>query len=312
MPGLAREISVVPSRAPCRSAANARGARAERSGCAILPTGLGVPFRRVSIVESLSLEPWVVATPRLVHRLAARPLGFRRDELRWFDPMRLSSTAFLDRLERLDELTFGPHGLRMPRWAFYDCVELPGALFGYAGSTRRFPEHVRGALPDDGELWPLSMCMATPMVRPDEWLVFSISSLLELEPGTDSVRLGVETLALTLAALGPKRAFGTMQWSSPSLAAHAHFAPLAVRATWVPAHTHAGTCVFAFEPDAGRIEHALHAPLSTAGEGVVVDPEDQLALTAMQGRIEAGEKLSLVGATEATREAKARVRWGRA
>jgi hypothetical protein len=252
----------------------------------------------------------VVATPGLRARLAERPLGFARDSLRWYDPTRLSSTPLLDRLERLDELTFGPHGLRMPRWAFYDCAELPGALFGFGAPPSHFPERVRAAIPNDGEFTPLSLCMATPMVQPGEWLVFSISSLLDLEAGADSVRLCVETLAFSLAALAPRRVHGTMQWSSPSLAVHAHFAPLDVRAAWVPAHTHAATCVFAFDLPAGGIEHSLHNPLSTSGAGVVVDPDDELALTGMQRRIEAGETLRLVGATEASRDARARVRWG--
>lgn len=264
----------------------------------------------MSVAEALSLEPWVVATPGLRARLAERPLGFAREGLRWYDPMRLSSKDLLDRLERLDELTFGPHGLRMPRWAFYDCAELPGALFGFGGSPRRFPARVRAALPDDDEFTPLSMCMATPMVQPGEWLVFSISSLLALEPGPDDLHLCVETLAFSLAALAPRRVHGTMQWSSPSLAVHACFAPLEVRAAWVPAHTHAATCVFALDAAPERLERALRQPLATKGPGVVVAPEDEPALRAMQQRIEAGEKLRLVGATDTTHDARARVRWG--
>lgn len=264
----------------------------------------------MSVLEGISLEPWVVATPGLRERLAERPLGFPRERLRWYDPTRLASKTLLDGLERVDELTFGPHGLRMPRWAFYDCAELPGALFGFGAPPRALPERWRSLLPDADDLVPLSMCMATPMVRPGEWLVFSISSLLELEPGPEAVRLCVETLALSLAALAPSRVHGTMQWRSPSLPVHAHFAPLQVRAAWVPAHTHAATCVFAFDGDAARIERALRQPLATSGPGAEVDPDDELALTAMQRRIEAGETLSLVGATDATRDARARVVWG--
>ena len=272
----------------------------------MLPAG-SCTLGSVSAFASLSLEPWVVATPGLRPRLAERVLGFERDALRWYDPTRCSSERFLDQLERIDELTFGPLGLRMPRWAFYDCAELPGALFGFGASRPHLPESVRARLPDAEPFMPISMCMATPMVRPDEWLTFSISSLLDLEPGPDAVSLGVETLALTLAALRPRRVHGTMQWRSPSLAVHARFAPLEVRAAWVPAHTHAATCVFAFDVDEGLIERARSRPDLTTSRGTIVDPEDAAGLEELQRRIEAGGSLRLLGATPSS---LACVAWG--
>lgn len=264
----------------------------------------------MSAAESLLLEPWVVATPGLWPRLSATALEHSREAFHLYDPTRLSSESFLDRLDRLDELTFGPHGLRMPRWAFYDCAELPGALFGFGTLAERLPEHAESVGARAGEFFPLSLCMATPMVRPAEWLVFSISSLLELGPHPAAADLSLETLALTLAALEPRRIHGTLQWSSPNLAVHAHFAPLEVRAAWVPAHTHAETCVFAFDVDPARIERASREPLPTSG-GTPVDPGDHAELVAMQRRIERGEELFVVGATDREHGARALVRWGK-
>ncbi|MCC6669059.1 MAG: hypothetical protein IT375_35290 [Polyangiaceae bacterium] len=255
------------------------------------------------VSASLSLEPWVVATPGLSCRLAERPLGVPRDALRWYDPTRCASAPFLDHLDRLDELTFGPLDLRMPRWAFYDCAELPGALFGFGGLADHVPSEAGGG--DTNLFVPVSMCMATPMVLSDTWLVFSISSLLDLCPGPDAVALGVETLALTLAALRPRRVMGTMQWRSPSVAMYARFAPLCVRAAWVPAHTHAATCVFQLEPADAAVERALGP--TEKREGQVVDPDDHAALRAVQARIEKGDTLTLVGATA---DGLAQVVWG--
>ncbi len=260
------------------------------------------------VFETMALEPWVVATPGLRARLAEAPLGVPRGDLRWYDPTRCASAPFLDQLERLDELTFGPQDLRMPRWAFYDCAELPGALVGYGGSGDRLPESTRALSTEADAFVPISMCMAIPMVLPDAWLVFSVSSLLDLAPGPEASALGVETLALTLAALRPRRVTGTVQWRSSSLEVHARFAPLEVRAAWVPAHTHAATCVFAFDADDAGIERALAGMGGEAGDGLVVDPDDFATLQEMQSRIEAGDSLSLVGTT---REGLARVVWGR-
>lgn len=260
----------------------------------------------MTLFGGLKLEPWVVATPGLRARLAERTLGFHRTELAWHDPTRRASQALLDQLERFDELTFGPHGLRMPRWAFYDCAELPGAVFGFSGSPAALPDKTRSLLPEATETFPFSMCMATPMVTAGEWLIYSISSLFELTPGEDAVELGVETLALALGALSPRRVHGTMQWRSPSLAAHARFAPLEVRSAWVPAHTHAATCVFAFDVDAARIERAL-AGGTAEGEGAFsIDPEDHLGLERLQVRLEAGARLDVCGVDDA---GSAQARW---
>jgi hypothetical protein len=266
--------------------------------------------RRVGLVDALCLSPWVVATPDLEARLAEHALGFRRSELAWYDPTRVASADHLDLLDRVDELTFGPRGLRMPRWAFYDCAELPGALFGFSAVPSALPEAVATLVPAGSASMPVSLCMATPMVTPGHWLVFSICSLFDLEPGPDATELAVETLALTLGFLAPRRVVGTMQWGAPSLPAHARFGPLRVRAGWVPAHTHAATCVFELEIDDARIRRALDGgPVPPAG-AVRVDPADERSLAALQRRLEAGESLSVVGSASGPAGPEALVVWG--
>jgi len=59
-----------------------------------------------------------------------RPLGTPISEKFWFDPTRTGSQLFIDHLDQLDADTFGPLGMRMPRWALYDCAALPGAIIG--------------------------------------------------------------------------------------------------------------------------------------------------------------------------------------
>jgi len=256
----------------------------------------------VGIVEHLALSPWVVATPPLERELSRRARA--GSSLRWFDPLRVASRAFLDELERIDEVTFGPTGLRMPRWAFYDCAELPGTILGFGGSRAALPQTLLGPS-EESDFVPVSMCMATPMVTPGEWLVYSLSSLLERDDPAGAAELEAETLALALELLEPASVHGTMQWESANVAVFAEFAPISIRATWVPAHTHAATLVLRLD----AAERRAH-PRGELPDGFSVDPRDHARLAELQKRIEAGERLELVGIEKTAGLALPRVAWG--
>lgn len=260
--------------------------------------------------DALGLEPYVIATAPLLRRIDDSPLGVRLSKDRFYDPTRRRSEAFVDLIDRVDVMTFGPLGMRMPRWAIYDCAELPGAIVGLGGSHDKLPEPLRSEIAP-AEFVPFTMCMATPMVAEGHWLVYSISSLLELVPNFDTVATSAETLAIALAMLRVKRATGTIQWGSHRLAAQARFGPLAVRAAWVPAHTHPATCVFEWAVDDASQEQALKPPLASPDGAFPVDEADHPALQRLQARIEGGEELELTGVTPAAvgRAPRALVRW---
>jgi hypothetical protein len=141
------------------------------------------------------------------------------------------------------------------------------------------------------------MCLLTPRAGPDEWLAYSISSLLELDPDLDGREPEIRSLAIALAAVGAKRVLATTQWESQRLDVHARFAPLDVLAAHVPAHTHKTSFVYRFEALASRLEAALaDAPRVPAGARVV-DPDDAAGLDSLARRIEAGARVLLVGTT---------------
>ncbi len=137
------------------------------------------------------LSPYLVATPALQARLSERPLGLAVPPGHCFDPTRRASAPFLSQLEQLDQVVSGPLAMAMPRWAFYDCAELPGLVCGFASSAGSVPERLREVWPLEARNGPvpLSMCMAVPMLQRDRWLAYV---LCDLQTGTQDVRLPVQ------------------------------------------------------------------------------------------------------------------------
>jgi hypothetical protein len=243
--------------------------------------------------------PYLVATPALQQRLCLCPLGQDFASAHVFDPMRRASAPFLDRLEQLDAATFGREGMAMPRWAFYDCAELPGAVLGLAARTQEVPEALRRNFGnvDGADLLPLSMYMAIPTLTEHEWLGFSLCAF-ELDERFLGAAIDVATLALSVATLRAQQVTGTLQWGSRHLSATARFAPLSVLAAHLPAHTRAATCVFRFDVDAARIERALGDAAQPSGDIQWLPAADTQMHQAAQMRIEAGERASVVGLPE--------------
>ncbi|MEZ4225873.1 MAG: hypothetical protein R3B13_33305 [Polyangiaceae bacterium] len=250
----------------------------------------------------MDLHPYLVATPALRDRLCLAPLGHAYAGDHSFDPMRRASAAFLDRLQQLDEATFGREGMAMPRWAFYDCAELPGAVLGLGARAMDLPPTLRADFSGskDDTFLPLSMYMAIPTLAADEWLGYSLCALDVGAVRFRDAELDIATLALAVATLRAKRITGTVQWKSHHLAAPARFAPLAVLAAWLPAHTRAETCVFRFDVEAERIEAALTQPPLPAEDVSYLDSTDAEAQRAAQARIERGERAFIVGMPVAT------------
>src|SRR5690606_34351092 len=77
-------------------------------------------------------EPYLVARPPVLEALGRSPLGIEIPDENCFDPQKVGSGPFLNLVKTLDEQTYGPLGLSMPSWVFYDCATMPGAIFGFA------------------------------------------------------------------------------------------------------------------------------------------------------------------------------------
>ncbi|MFO0760351.1 MAG: hypothetical protein U0359_27970 [Byssovorax sp.] len=220
------------------------------------------------------LCPYVVATSAVAAHLDLAPLGQLIAPEHTFDPLLRASAPFLHRVEQLDDAEYTPQGMAMPRWALYDCAELPGLICGLGE-------------PGDEGLRPLSMMLAVPMLGERRWLVYSIAS--------PQAHLRFATLALGLGLIRAGEINATLQWSSPELPVYAHFAPLTLRAARLLSHDVPATCMIRFEVDPDRIEHAIADTDADPPGAEVLDVRDHAVLDRLAHAIEEGREVQIVG-----------------
>ncbi len=263
-----------------------------------------LPFqtRNDALIEEL--VPYVVATPANQVGLDLCPFGLQLSPDQIIDPLRTSSGFFLDLLHRLDGLTFGPEGMPMPKWVFYDCAELPGAIFGLARPAATLWPAARSlfSIPADYDgLVPLSMYVAIPMANRGVWFGHNLASLapvLRAEglTGIDLRGLGSITKGLAVRCFRMQWFWGATQWLSKALFIHSKFGPLQLATAWTPAHSELQTLTYGFDVNEAKLRSSMGDPsvqLERPPVSFWVDGRDEAAMRALQDRIESGERFCI-------------------
>ncbi len=245
------------------------------------------------------LQTYVVATPRNAEHLDRAPFGVEVDAI--IDPLRTDSAPFLDRLQRLDVLCFGPEGMPMPKWVFFDCAELPGFTYGFALPVDALTADERAAfrLADDATgLVPLSVYISIPMFEDGAWFGHNLASLNRTFPERDLHHLASITKAMALKAFRVRHFVGATQWKSNALHIHTRFGPLALDTAFTPAHSTAETLTYAFEVTDEALRAAMGDPdvkLDRPAPDFELDADDVDAMKRLQREIERGARYQLVG-----------------
>jgi hypothetical protein len=203
------------------------------------------------------------------------------------DPTLTSSAGFLQRLEQLDRLVYSPAGMVTPRWALYDCAELPGAVFGLCTEAGRLPDPARTAIGASGAdaVVPINAVVSIPTVESDHWLVYAVCGLSERAP-TGFADLRRDTLAAALAWLGASRVTAVCQWDGDRVALHLACGVLSLRAAWMASHDQPATCCFDYALDRAA------APFSE--DRTWIPARDEPALRRLQTALEAGDRFQIV------------------
>lgn len=257
------------------------------------------PTRNDSILRRF--EPFLVTAPWSLDHFDLRPFDVPIPDDNVILSTGIESRHFLDRLQTLDTLTFGPEGMPMPRWLFYEASGLPGAIFGFACRAEALTAPLAARLELDEEfkgLMPLSMYIAVPAGAPDVWFGHNLASLNRVLPELELRGLGSMTKAMALKVFRCRRQLGATQWDSAAVSLHSRFGPLELLTAWTPAHTEPGTLTYRIEPGDTGLRRALGDP-----EADVAFPEAELeiatgdvdAMQRLQMRIEAGERFAIAG-----------------
>lgn len=248
-------------------------------------------------------RPYLLATRQVAPLLDTRPHGIDLHQTGLvLDPQARVNEPFLHLLQNLDRMTFGPLGMAMPKWVFYDCGVMPSAAFGFCGPARSLEPWVHRALdiPDryDGMV-PLSLFIAIPTVEKGAWFTHTLCSLNHACPGAAPAGLTLLSMAFGVRILPARILYGTSQWRSERLGSYVSFGPLEVVTAYTPAHSVRRTLTWRLHLQQFGVESALMKPGGVSPSAPpathMLDVDDEEALIALQRDIERGVRVAIVG-----------------
>lgn len=254
-------------------------------------------------------QPFLIAADGLRGDLNLAPGGLAIPQQNQLHPQHRRHAEFLRMLQLLDRLTFGPFGMEMPSWVFYDCAVMPGAVFGLAMPAASLEPWAREALQvpaDYTGLIPVSQFIAIPMLQgfgggqqvPGTWLVYTLESLNQVSPGIGPAGLLELTLFLGLQVFPIAELWGTTQWRSPKLTTYADLGPLELVTAYTPAHSLPRTLSFRLPVEDLYLTTLLVSPRmhpEAPPANALLDVDDVHALIELQQAIEGGEEVRVVG-----------------
>ena len=218
------------------------------------------------------------------------------------DAQKRSNREFLQLLQKLEKLTFGPLEMTMPKWVSYDAGIMPAGIFGFSSEVSKLPDWVRRALKvreDYQGHVPLTQFISIPTPEEGSWHLHTFSSLNQVCMGAATpANLTLLTLCLGVRVFRMKRLYGGTQWRSSRLGKYVSLGPLEVITAYTPNHSVPKTLTWRLELQRPLIEAALinngtsvAAPPATH----MLDVDDEEALKEMQSEIEEGVRYDIVG-----------------
>ena len=232
--------------------------------------------------------------------------GHFHKKLDWFphevlykNPLEMDQVGFADQIMNLESKAFGPSGMAMPRWVFYDCAIVPGFVAGFAQRSSAMPKAVKTALGvDDSSEWtPLSLFIIIPtMSRDGEWVAHNLCSVNSLLEKQDQYYgIGFLSKAFGLWYANVRTCCGMTQWTSPSVRLHSHYGDFEVLTAYTPVHSYARTLTYRVKVD---VDHWASFFTKRSDDdflsryrpaGFNVDPTDEKSLVDFQRRLERRE-----------------------
>ncbi|PIQ90756.1 MAG: hypothetical protein COV71_02805 [Candidatus Omnitrophica bacterium CG11_big_fil_rev_8_21_14_0_20_41_12] len=209
-----------------------------------------------------------------------------------YNPLLTKDFDFINRIIKMDELSFGPGGMGMPRWVLFDCALIPGAVIGFGIPANQLTSADQALLKVVGDDFvPLSMYIAIPNADGKSWFGHNLSSLNGILK-EDLKGLGLLTKYYALGVLKIEKLIGATQWDSAALGLHLKLSPMKLLASHVSIHTHENTLCyesFNFYPE----EQVLgdQRPLQIKTKEFT---SDLVGIKNLQKRIEAGEEIILI------------------
>lgn len=237
-----------------------------------------------------------------------------RHRLDWFphepifkDPLDLDQLEFAEQIYHLENSAFGPSGLAIPRWVFYDCAVVPGFVAGFAMRTEKLPAAIKKAMrwKADFDWTPLSLFIIIPTMKRGEWVAHNLCAVNSLlNPEDRLYGLGFLSKAFGLWYANVQTCCGMTQWDSPALKLHSHFGHMQILTAYTPIHTHAETMTYRTQVDTEVWEKFFTRELDYSflekyeRTGIILDPNSSQSQIELQRRVQHGEGPFYLNAAE--------------
>ncbi len=245
-------------------------------------------------------EPYLLTFPGNLPEYELKPLGLhipKSNVLSCIDP---ANQLFFDSLQTLDRLSFGPVGMPMEKWVFYDCGEMPGGIFGFAIHANNLHPAVLNQYGYDYSykgLVPVSMYIAIPMAAKGCWFGHNLCSANSfLGEKYDFSGLALATKAFGVRTLGITDCYGATQWESGALNIHTQLSDMEIISAYTPAHSFSKTMTYKSNYTKEGLLNAMSGNVRRAVEyDLLVDVTDDCFFMDLQDKIEKGERYSVMG-----------------
>ncbi|MCM2282378.1 MAG: hypothetical protein NDI61_11100 [Bdellovibrionaceae bacterium] len=257
---------------------------------------------RMQWMKSDDIRPYVFVRPEnriLEPGRLHRRLDWFPHEVIYKNPLEMDQVGFADRIMYLETAAFGPSGMAMPRWVFYDCAIVPGFVAGFAARTSKLsPEMKRLLAVDEAIEWtPLSLFIIIPtMSRDGEWVAHNLCSVNSILPKEHQVYgIGFISKAFGLWYANVRTCCGMTQWTSPSVKLHSNYGDFEVLTAYTPVHSYARTVTYRLIVDTESWPAFFHKQERKGfhdryeSAGFDVDPVNDQSLISFQRRLEGGE-----------------------
>ncbi len=240
-------------------------------------------------------EPYLLTYPGNLDHMNLRPFGLEIPNENLISCIDSTRKDFFNALQMLDKLSFGPVGMPMDKWVFFDCGEMVGAIFGLAVRGDKLDAGIlkEYSLPEDyTDLVPVSMYIAIPMAKKGAWFGHNLCSANSfLADHYNFSGLAVLTKALGVKAMNMHEAYGATQWESGSLNIHLQLSNMEVHSSYTPAHSFEKTMTYRSFYTDEKLLAALSGSSREADEfDLLVDVSDDKFYKDMQRKIEAKEE----------------------
>lgn len=254
---------------------------------------------RLKWLDHADIQPYVYVRPE--NRIdqpgqSSRIDWFKNKKPMFFNPLQMNEVEFGNQILELEERAFGPSGMAMPRWVFYDCAITPGFVAGFAIKADKLPEDIKKHLPYVGkhEWVPLSLFIIIPSMSKDgEWVAHNlctVNSLLPKEKGYYG--LGFLSKAFGLWYANVNICTGFTQWGNPAIRLHSYYGPFEIMTAYTPIHSYPQTLTYRVNLESDNWSHFLtKKPIDNFKDRFVdtghkVNPKDDGSLKSIQTRLE--------------------------